>query len=382
MGLISFMGLMGCSGKEAVSEPTPEATGTAIGFSAGLPEKTAVTRSTPLEEMLDEGNKTFKVWAYKNNGTDLEPYASYQTVMGGYTVRWTSNTAYTTTTNTHDWEYINGSTQTIKFWDWSAKAYRFVAVAPATAAGVFGLNKNGTPLDLEDDFFRVSLSADASSDAEIAKTPYYSRMWFSDNSTKPYGQPVTLEFIKPFAMVRFMFKYANPDADVLPLLENPRYCPSDPAASIPQSGTFVVTFPIGGAETEESWATSGIVKKLPAFSVPYTEDEYFTQEEIDAAGVGDPAYGKTTSDKKTVGSYHWYTTLPVISQGSYTLTVRVDGEERTAVVPAQFMTWQPGYSYTYIFKVSEEGGIELDSVGAGYTDWEGNIEKDHTVYNW
>ena len=386
LGVLGVLLFASCSGEQVVEPAPEEETGTAIAFSAGLSELQAVTRSdTPLEEL---GITSFKTWAYKNDGYDdgTGSYTSYQTVMNGYVVRWESNTAATTTTNSRDWEYILTSypSQTIKFWDFGAKAYRFFAVAPISAAGTFALDDNSTPADQSDDSFKFTMTADATSPET---TPYYTRLWFSDNTEKPYGRPVTLEFIQPFAKVRFMFRYANPDAVVKPTLANFDYRPTDPSRSIAQSGTITFSFPIVGTEKKESWTTSGIVKTQTSFTTPYTENEFYSQAECDeynianSLSLGDEGY-RTTSDIKTPGTYKWYTVLPAVNQGSYTVTVRVDGEERTAVVPAQFMDWQPCYSYTYIFKVNEAGGVELQYVGTGYTDWQGNEAKDHAVYNW
>jgi hypothetical protein len=45
------------------------------------------------------------------------------------------------------------------------------------------------------------------------------------------------------------------------------------------------------------------------------------------------------------------------------------------------MNWKPGYQYTYIFKITEEGGVELDSVSSAFTEWT-EQEANHPVYNW
>ena len=51
------------------------------------------------------------------------------------------------------------------------------------------------------------------------------------------------------------------------------------------------------------------------------------------------------------------------------------------MVPEAYMTWAPGYSYTYYFKVTREGGIEFDEVQVAVKNWEvRNIT--HSVYNW
>ena len=45
------------------------------------------------------------------------------------------------------------------------------------------------------------------------------------------------------------------------------------------------------------------------------------------------------------------------------------------------MRWLPGYSYTYIFKINEEGGIEIELVEAAVTPWT-ELGTARTVYNW
>jgi hypothetical protein len=77
----------------------------------------------------------------------------------------------------------------------------------------------------------------------------------------------------------------------------------------------------------------------------------------------------------------WYWVLPIISQGSYTLTVKVNNNDRAVTVPAEYMTWLPGYSYTYIFKVTEEGGVEIGWVEYAMTPWT-EMTATKTVYNW
>ena len=59
----------------------------------------------------------------------------------------------------------------------------------------------------------------------------------------------------------------------------------------------------------------------------------------------------------------------------------IDNETKTITVPAAYMQWQPGYSYTYIFKVTEEGGVEIDLVQSAFREWD-NVEINHYVYNW
>ena len=45
------------------------------------------------------------------------------------------------------------------------------------------------------------------------------------------------------------------------------------------------------------------------------------------------------------------------------------------------MQWKPGYSYTYIFKITAEGGVEIELVQSAFTPWT-DVEMNHDVYNW
>ena len=46
------------------------------------------------------------------------------------------------------------------------------------------------------------------------------------------------------------------------------------------------------------------------------------------------------------------------------------------------MQWNPGYSYTYIFKVMKGGGIKFDVVQVAIKYWESMQSSEYKVYNW
>jgi len=311
-----------------------------------------VTRAeTPLETFT----QSFRVWAYKNMEESVGDYSGTQTVMEEYTVDWISGTAYTTTTNTDGWEYIlqGHPDQSIKYWDFDAEAYRFFGIAEMSS--IHGTWDKTT----DPDAYKYTCSLDASIDQDA---PFYSKLWFSDNtgSEKLYGQPVKLEFTKPFAEVRFFFTYSDPTATPKPMLEDPDFRPVTADEHIATVGTVTIIFPIQGTETTESWesAPDYSTKYLLSFTTPWKE---------------------ATS---TIPEGPWYKVLPIASQGAYILKVTVNGADKTCTVPAQYMTWGPGYRYTYIFKVNDEGGVELDEVHVGVKNWENGGEKDHIIFNW
>ena len=386
IGLFSLMMLTACSSEtteETVPDPVEDLT--PIAFRSGLANDEEVTRSEGLETVLPEGSKKFKVWAYKNmsvddNNTANDPsddsYGDVQTVMPGYTVNYGANTAMTTTSNTNNWEYVNqqasGDTeQTIKYWDWSAKAYRFfgyagegVTVAPSSPAS--------TPSEVSLSFTanaaeRIQTLTNPQADpVTYPSCPYYSKLWFSTGeyplyADKQFGAPVQLLFLMPYVRVRFLFTQSAPD-DVNFFKKEISFAPTDPDTKIATGGTFTVTYPLTGTETKESWGVSvtGLV----------TIDELTQDDDVD-------------SETPVLDDGMWYIVLPAhaADQGSYTLSVKISGETRTVVVPQEFMDWQPGYEYTYIFKITDAGGVVLDGVVPGFSPWT-TVIKDRDIYNW
>lgn len=380
MGLIGLMGLMGCSGGEDATGQTPTTpptpttptiTETAITFIGQQGEEQAVSRGTNRRAgtpLSDTGVHTFKVWGYKNMSESNGDYGSLQTVFPGYVVNWISGSAASTTSNSSGWEYVAQQTgsdpeQTIKYWDWEAKAYRYFAVtsgtgAPdvATAGQVsFTMTADASPIrDGEG-------TAEEKIAANIAATPYFSKLWFSTGNVsvypdKQFGKPVQLEFLKPYARVRFLFNYSYAAEGVK--VTGPSFKPTDGTKKIARKGTVTVTYPLTGTATSESYTVTKNASPAEGEELDDFNEEYIPE-----------------------GTEKWYTVLPVLSQGSYTMTVTVNNTEKRAVVPAEYMSWLPGYSYTYIFKITEDGGVEVQLMQAAVTAWT-ELENDHTVYNW
>ena len=412
IGLIGLIGLMGCSGESTLEPEEPKReTGMAITFSGLQGEEQAISQGTRAYEAnranraneaygayritragtpLSEAATTFTVWGYKNDSYDnVTGYGGLQKVFPGYTVNWLDNTA-STTTNSHGWEYVaqqqqGQDEQTIKYWDWNAKAYRFFAVATTTnetngayvANGAHEANVPHEPNDPNGPY-EFTFEADCSGTTEaaiaanIAKAPFYTRLWFStgnaaDYPNQQFGKPVQLEFLKPFAKVRFMFRYSYSQESVK--VEDPVFKPSadfdaSTPAGIPLKGTFKVIYPLTGTATCEDFEATPAADNRPVEAPTVANRlEAFEEEYIPE------------------GTEKWYTVLPVKSQSSYTLSVKVNKAEKRCTVPAEYMTWLPGYSYTYIFKITEDGGVEIDMVQSAVTTWT-ELGTTHTVYNW
>ncbi len=362
LGLLFLAGLTGCSSDDSNDATTPEEQGTPIAFSANQSEESypntaaartrganGMTRGTSLHDALIN---EFTVWGYKNMEYSAGVYDGKQLVFPGYEVDWQDNSA--TTSNSNGWEYTTKPDQTIKYWDWGAKAYRFFGVTTGA----------GGPNDAIAGQTSFTMTADASNADNIAATPYFSKLWFSTGNealypTRRFGKPVQLEFMKPFSKVRFMFNYSY-EAEAIKL-KDPSFKPTD-NSKIDLKGTFTVTYPLTGTATTESYAVTDI----------------------------DPLVGLAEFDKEYIpegGAERevWYTVLPIdpsTPQGSYTLSVKVNGLDKSCVVPAQYMQWKPGFSYTYVFKITDDGGVEIDMVLSAFTPWEVRESENYEVYNW
>lgn len=341
--------------------PGPVESTSPIAFSAQQQDEQDVTRAgqsgegvTRAATPLNDKVSSFKVWGLKNIGDAV------QTVFPGYTVNYVS-AAHSTTTNSDGWEYVNQGPdeQTIKYWDWSVTAYRFFGVTGE-------LDGAYEPNEANKETYVIKIPADATN---VASTPYYSHLWYStgvlpEYSSRQFGQPVQLEFVQPISKVRFMYKYVTPREGVS--LAYQRFRPTD-ESEIFCKGTVTVTYPLTGTETREWFTTASDGTK--------DRDDFTIDCESDPTN-----YPKSYPDDVPGG---WYTVLPNAAQGSYTLSVDINGSPKSATVPAEFMHWQPGYSYTYVFKINAEGGVEIGWVEyAVTTPWKTGESGTWTVYNW
>ena len=240
IGLIGLMGLMGCSQESGEEVVTPVEKHAPIAFNGGLQAEQAVTRAgTPLK---DKAN-TFTVYGFKDTGAD-----TYQQVFPGYRVQWRENTYASTTTNSDGWEYVDqqipGQTvQTIKYWDYSATAYRFMGVTGSNVTGNYGTDEaTGAPV------YKLTFTADCDDETD---TPYYSHLWYRAISSLDIGKPVQLEFLKPFSKVRFRFIFEDPDDAATTALTDKSFGPTG-GTTIKRKGEVTVSYPLTGSATNEA----------------------------------------------------------------------------------------------------------------------------------
>lgn len=332
-------------------------------------------------------------------------------VFKNYLVKWTDNSAYTTTSNTKNWEYVgisatseentyispNSGTeaQTIKYWDYSATNYVFTAVS-------------ALPADIQNGRVKIIKTEDASSTAsnqvynkgyiiELNKTgasaPYtyasFNKLYFSDRqviaqgtgsdrtATNAYGGNVTLTFRNVLSQIRVGIYetipgYAISDIHFFVTGDNVE-------AKVDETDAFGAICPNIKSSTyaealKVTYEPSGTVENHPIVT-PVTKAD----NSVAASSATDLILGTNTSLVTTSAPLGTTTTAPtwdtsggaftpVFPQAgnttnlklkcNYTLYNSVSGEiinvtGATAEIPYQYLQWKPNFKYTYLFKISD-----------------------------
>ena len=331
----------------------------------------------------------FTVYGYKgtyNLGADYK-----DVVFPSYEVSYTAGTAGTTASNSADWEYVDGTTQVIKYWDYSAPYYNFLAwsssVAP-TISTTDATADNGDKL-----VFSVS-SASAASDIYIADrftaTPAGSVVTSTGNYDiaqvdNSYNNVVKLNFRSLGTKVRVGIYETVPGYEVSDVVFYEESTQAGYAANKRASARTANTYVNGDYKQGVStygdcpavlFAKSGVSPfgASGEYTVTFNHDDNVAEISTSTADVAaNFNFGSlsrstvlgTTSAAATIWSGTDYVAaLPMSGTDlylkvDYTLTsldashetIRVQGA--TAVIPAQYTEWKSNYAYTYIFKISD-----------------------------
>ena len=397
--------LASCANDEFTgSKTTPASENTTIAFNMQGSSQIRSTDDAPTKL----GNM-FIVWGEKNE-TDGKKASKTNLVFKNYVVKYTQNSANTTTSNTNNWEYvgidhssyttnvtpnIGESAQTIKYWDDSASSYTFTAVSAkendikegkvkiTKNEGSTGESSTGTVYDKG---YTIELDTGA--------TP--GSIYYADrnNVTKTDGsfsyQPVTMTFRNFQSKIRFGIYETVPGYKVV--ITGIKYKtdasttvthPTEGDKTFGVDGNFVI---VGKSNTDGSENTK--------YTVTYTSDNkaqvaiatgYNSQTYLNTGGTtwlstsqtspvgttsSNPTWDNVTTttgeNNSTTTTVNYTAILPNPSNAtdmkltvSYELYSEDTGEkitctDRTAVVPAAYCQWKSNYAYTYIFKISDK----------------------------
>ena len=415
----------GCSNNEFVGEDsgrTQESDKGQIAFSSTLPAATRAWYGADAAKMLN--NKFIVSGFYGDKSTNA--VANTTTAFDNYQVQWKVNTAGTTASNTADWEYVGidaaapstiTGKQTIKYWNYSAGQYDFIAYST-------GDNKVVTEGDPAAGSVKVSAIAAPTKDKPAAytiqgATADLAKCYIADMCTaynpEQTGKPKFGDIVKfnfrnlatkvrvalyetvPGYSVKDVHFYADDNtntADDKIIKETKATLYTAGTSKFPIAGTFTVSFPkVGTSNLNDPMYNKAVI----AFAATTSDKDETTRTfgNLNYVNSDDPRLVKTGEGVKNdfylgtslpKASYagttddHYQTMLP--NEAGTTLTLRVNytlvsndgsGEEihvygAKAIVPAVYAQWKSNYAYTYVFKISDKTN---GKTGLGTNDPEG-----------
>ncbi len=319
----------------------------------------------------------FIVYAYKN----FETATTYNPVMEGFRINYIENTAHTTESNTHDWEYVGTGAnytslrddpQTIRYWDGNAFAYRFAAVAGtdhtgssitanpisyASAIDVTHTFTDGTA-DVKCHDITIHMQGGKIDTGNPDTTIYYSHLEVVQPTA--YTQPVKMRFFRPLAKVRIGFIFGELVTPYVLPLTDISFRPQNTESQIAAAADITISYPLLGTQTAD------LVEHLLVSNQSGNQPFTFANVTETAIDECDPAHVPTDGYQHRFINPTQYYTIPQAGE-DYVLHVTYAGSEHTVVVPANKMQWNPNQQYTYIFRILDPQHIIM--VDAIVTDW-------------
>lgn len=338
-----------------------------IKFVATSGKVTRAGGETSLAKYIDN----FRVYGINKNNTN-----NTNTLVFDNYVLWYDQQL--SNSNTNYWEYvgqnpIDHKLQTIKYWNFSADHYYFWAVAGAEDR--FFTRTNG----MIESFSTPMTEVDGN-----ASVLYYSKPL--DVNKDNYSHPVTFHFVGAHSRMRMAFYETIPGYAV----KNVKFHISTSATQLSEctaNGTFNVegklklTYDNSIPDVTSSFEGS---KKQTSHS--FGTLNYTTAASGSLAQDGESIYlGVLSSAPTYAGNPEtpgYYTNIlpwpenitPLTIKVDYTL-VSLDGSgqeikitEADATVPAEFCRWKSNYSYTYLFKISDDKLKPITFVAVGEVD--------------
>ncbi len=294
---LAALALASCSDDTFVGENSPNL-GSANGdgsiqFSSNLPNATRAGEfigATAAEKLggmfVVEGTK----------GEEQAQSPSTTVVFDNYLVGYTANTAGTTESNTHNWEYVglqagidgklNGTTwgnlhneatdakvQSIKYWDYSVPQYDFIAWSTGNLEAVTDAAVSGNKVKVTRIDKGTNLTTPGAFTLTAASATDLMQCYYTDINTvkkENYGKPVTLTFRNMAAKIRMALYETVPGYSVKEVqfytaeatnVTKPEDLGTKPETAtlftlggdkLPQSGSVLVTYPHIGTDDRDA----------------------------------------------------------------------------------------------------------------------------------
>lgn len=365
------LALASCSSDDFLGD-TPGSTTTsansAINFGGDAGKITRAT-SNEGDDHVKLDNQ-FKVYGVKKTNERLV------TVFKDYSVLYNENL---TTSNTNKWEYVKDY-QTIKYWDYSASEYRFVAGSPISAF-TFNVPSDGTTKNIESATITGLAGHIVANTTETANT--FNPVYVAEPKVvakADYKNTVQFNFVRQQSMVRVGFYETIPGYFVSDV-HFYAYDTDDKTLKVSTGNNVILTSATDGYFVGGSNLTGTVTydwkSTTPSYTYAYKETG-LTKSKNWYAGKLEDILAKKSSETnvatlygtdKDMSTTGYFTVLPTPSETEaspilikcdYTLnsddgsgeTIKVTGA--TATIPAAYSKWEPNTRYTYLFKISDK----------------------------
>ena len=338
----------------------------------------------------------FVVFGDKTTGSET------QKVYDHYDVQWKgTDAANLTQSNQKGWEYVgyapnkntslvDGSKQSIKYWDYSATEYNFAAFSLGKKTGetdpyekqvkydatgdvttgkvkISQISSKATQYTVEgnvSDIAELYISDRITAKPSGATSPdinYQKEVQFNFRALKTLVRMGIFETVPGYSVKDVMF-YSSTNTTSAQASTTPGLYATD--TTIPDGdGKATITFGAKDATDGSynkalvAWESSDNKKDITFESLKLKEAE--SKEEAGEHYIGRvsneaslPANYKTVIPSTKIGALTLKVDYTLVSTDGSGETIKVTGAEAT--VPSEYTQWQPNYSYTYIFKISDK----------------------------
>lgn len=401
----SALALASCSSEDFVGTEggnVENGANKAINFSGNAGKITRATSNegTP-QQMLDYQFKVYGVKKMSKNGGD-----KFEPSFSDYYVWY--DEAKNTTSNTKGWEYVGNkkagnedatygsgnvklqNDQYIKYWDYAAEEYHFVAGSPISA---FTYNKNA---DINTAGMRITSATITglaghyeanNTETALETNPVYIAAPVKIGKDD-YQKPVTFTFQRQQSMVRVGLYETIPGYSITKI----KFYDADGTTAT--SSNIILTsatqdYFVGGSNVSGT-VTYNWETPTPSYTFNYTDDENLKKSKNWYAGElstlattsSEPTVNILYGTDKDMSTTGYFTVLPtpsttdaspILIKCNYTLTsddqkgetIEVTGA--TAAIPAAYSKWEANTRYTYLFKISDKTngytGTDPDKTG-------------------
>lgn len=397
----SALALASCSSDDFLGDGSGNGQNSAAIQFGGGTTKTHRATSTATYDLAKLQGNGFWVYGTKHtNGTEDNTATNDQVVYKNYYLKYDGN-KNNTQSNTAGWEYVGvdnskyrvnvtpsvgaNVAQTIKYWDYSAKAYTFYAATAKPAdveAGNVKIEKitedatgsvytKGYNVTLKGDiawdelYFADRKVISKTRDAEHGKYNVYGgEVNFTFRNALTKVRVAMYETIPGYSVTIDKFYYTNAEGKDQTTAETGKFkadASNTPLETSKEGVTYKVVY---YSKTEADGQLENQPKMLPnetgegaKKTVLELGDNLKANKELSTI-ITKPTYD-TDGGKYTLFMPQADNNQTLSLKVDYTLTSldgsgeKIQVKGATAVIPAKYLCWRPNYAYTYLFKISD-----------------------------